>query len=387
MVIVYCVDQIEASGGIERVTVTKANALAEIPGNIVYIVVAYHRKDRLGLSSKVKLIDLKVPYYGDIGKSKIAMYLYILGRILEHKKKMHALLNSISPDIVVSTGNYEKLFLAKLRIRSHPVIIREIHFVKNYRLLDARNAKETVIAKIREVLDYGLSINKYDKIVVLTKEDKEKNWKNSHKVLVVPNPITRISKELSTLDNKTVITVGRLVFQKNFQSLISAWSQVEKIHPDWRLEIYGEGPLKDKLQNQIDELGLSKSILLKGYSNDIMQCMTDSSLFVLSSIYEGFALVLLEAMNCGLPLVAYSCPCGTRDIIQEGRNGFLVPLNDEGLLAERIGFLIDNEAERRRMGKIAYDMSQSYTIDHIIEKWMTLFRTLILEKRGSEIVQ
>ena len=385
MRIVYCLDQIDSSGGVERVTVTKANALSEIAGNEVYVVVAFHRSNRLTLSERVHMIDLNVPYYKDIAQGKISQRVYMLKARNSHMKKIKEFLESVSPDIVISTGKSEKQFLAKLKISSNPVIIREMHFTKYYRSIDAVSLKGKLIAKVCEFFDYGLSIRRYDRIVVLTNEDKEENWKNNLKVVVIPNPISQNSSGKSQLSQKRVIAAGRLVIQKNFKSLASSWDKVAKKHPDWKLAIYGEGPLREALQKQIDENGLSDYISLMGYTNRITDCMINSSIYALSSTCEGFALVLLEAMNCGLPIVSYSCPCGPREIILDGNNGFLVPVNDEEMLAERICYLIENESERKRMGNIGYKMSQNYTIDRITKMWMALFRSLLKEKRGTDV--
>ena len=382
MRIVYCLDQIDASGGLERITVAKANALSKFNENHVYIVVAFHRKDRYQLDKNVQLINLDVPYYDDFYKGKIGRLFFLFRMRKRHKLLLEDALNQIFPDIVIAVGKSEKLFLPRLKLRSRPVLIREIHFTKYYRSLDAVRGIDRLFAKIHEFFDYGLSIWKYDRIIVLTKYDKENYWSNIPRVIVMPNPLVQVAGDLSDLTKKVVIAVGRLVYAKNFRSLISSWADVSMRHPDWILEIYGEGPLREELQKQILELRLQDTVFLKGYSSDIMQAMHNSSVLVSSSLYEGFALVLIEAMSIGLPVVSYDCPTGPRDIIEDGENGFIVPLNDEETLSEKICWLIENEPERKIMGKHAHETSKRYSLDSIINHWMNLFEELLNNRRS-----
>ena len=289
------------------------------------------------------------------------------------KKRTKELLDSIQPNVVISTGTSEKNFLPRLKMASHPAFIREIHFTSNYRQLAAKGWFEKLSAWVGDFLDYRIFIKGYDKIVVLTNEDKELHWKNNDKVIVIPNPLTIQHDKRSTLTNKTIITAGRLTAQKNFSSLIRVWTIVHQSHPDWRLEIWGEGNLKSELQHQIDSSGLGNSAQLMGYTYDMISKFAEASIFVCSSLFEGFPLVFIEAMSCGLPVASYSCPCGPKDIISEGDDGFLVPVGNERMMAGRINYLIENENVRIIMGKASSEKSMLYSMDIIISEWMTLF--------------
>ena len=184
----------------------------------------------------------------------------------------------------------------------------------------------------------------------------------------------------STLKSKTVVTAGRLTAQKNFASLISAWKIVNKSHPDWKLEIWGEGSRRNELQQQIEDLQLRDSASLMGYTDDIISKFADASIFVCSSKFEGFGLVIVEAMSCGLPVVSYSCPCGPKDIITDGTDGFLVSIGDEQIMAERINYLIEHLDSRLVMGQAALDKSKQYSTDVITSKWMELFDSILIKK-------
>lgn len=381
MKIVYCTDSICYPGGIQTVTITKANALSKIEGNEVWIIVTDNKREPIeNIEKNVHLIDLDINYYEDDYKSKWHILKGIFIKRKQHKNKLRNILNDIGPDIIVSTGTSEKFFLPNIKINSNPLFIREIHFTRNYRSLHARNLFEKISAKIGDFIDYKLSIKRYNSIVVLTEQDKNENWNNNKKIIAIPNPIKSLPYKTSTIENKKVIAVGRLTIVKNFSSLIRAWNSVVKNHPDWSLEIYGDGAEYNNLLTLISNLKLEKHVFLKGHSYNILEEMANASIFTLTSAFEGFGLVIVEAMSCGLPVISYNCPCGPKDIISDGTDGFLVPLNDEQCLAEKINLLIENEALRKQMSEAALIKSQKFTAKEVISIWMNLFNTLKNEK-------
>lgn len=381
MKIVYCTDSICYPGGIQTVTITKANALSKIEGNEVWIIVTDNKREPIeNIEKNVHLIDLDINYYEDDYKSKWHILKGIFIKRKQHKNKLRNILNDIGPDIIVSTGTSEKFFLPNIKINSNPQFIREIHFTRNYRSLNARNLFEKISAKIGDFIDYKLSINRYNSIVVLTEQDKNENWENNKKIIAIPNPIKSLPYKTSTIENKKVIAAGRLTHQKNFASLIRSWNSVVNNHPDWSLEIYGDGAEYNNLLTLISNLKLEKHVFLKGHSYNILEEMANASIFTLTSTFEGFGLVIVEAMSCGLPVISYNCPCGPKDIISDETDGFLVPLNDEQCLAEKINLLIENEALRKQMSKAALIKSQKFTAKEVISLWMNLFNTLKNEK-------
>lgn len=379
MKIVYCTDSICYLGGIQNITITKANGFAQM-GHQVWIIVTDNKYPPLHpIDPKVQVINLDINYFEDDWKSKFYVIKSILIKRKQHKKAISKLLNEIKPNVVISTGTSEKNFLAKIQIESKPVFIREIHSLKNYRLAHARTFIDKITAIFGDWYDYSWNIKNYDQIVVLTNEDKEINWKNNNKVCVIGNPIT-IPIESSTLTSYKFITAGRLVYIKNHQSLINAWKIVNQKHPDWQLEIWGDGPLKNKLLEQINNLGLDHKVLLKGYTNDIISQMLRASGCILSSLYEGISLVLIEAMSCGLPLISYACPCGPKELIDHGKNGFLCEVNNEIKLAEYICTIIEDNTLRIKMGQASKKKAEEFQLDRILTKWINLFQTLINNK-------
>ena len=376
MKIVYCLNSIRYLGGIQRVTVVKANALAKIDDNEVYIIVTDSKNGVITepLSSKVHLIDLDINYYEDDYKSRWNVLKGIFIKRKEHKKRLTSVLNEIQPDIVISVGQSEKNMIPS--IKGKWKTIREFHFVKDYRLRQAKSFFDKMLAWGGNLYDFHFKIREYDQIVTLTYEDKETNWKGWKNVSVIPNPSTFHTDHTSSLSEKKVISVGRLTSQKNYTSLIRAFKNVTEKHSDWILEIYGDGPQEVELKSLITQLNLEKHVFLKGFSSNVKEVIINASIFALSSVFEGFGLVIVEAMACGLPVVSYACPCGPKDIITEGKDGFLVNVNDEVTLANQINVLIENEKLRKQMSDAAKIKADQYNIENITSMWMNLFNSL-----------
>ena len=376
MKIAYCLNSIRYLGGIQRVTIVKANALASIPGNDVYVIVTDNKGgEKMGeLDARIHLIDLDVNYYKDDWKSRFHLLRGIIVKGREHRKKLSEALYRIQPDIVVSVGQSEKGMLP--RIKGQWKTIREFHFVSDYRMRHATTAFQKILAFGGDFIDKHFTLKKYDQIVVLTEEDKQLNWSGWTNVIVMPNPSTFHCEEPSTLDSYIIVTAGRLNAQKNYSSLVRSFKDVAMKHPSWRLKIYGSGEERAMLESLIYELGLKDKVKLGGFTNDIKAGISKASAAVYTSIYEGFPLSIIEAMECGLPVVSYSCPCGPKDIIDDGKDGFLVEVNDEKSLAEKICLLIEDEELRKNMGIEARKKAGKYHVDIITQKWMTLFKEL-----------
>ena len=373
MKIVYCTDKIDVIGGVERITVEKANALSHIKGNKVYIVVAYNRNPpHFPVEKGVEVINLDVRFHDCYSRNPLVWVPFYLKKKKEHRKKLKDTLLSISPDVIISTGQVLNSFLPTIKIPTKPLFIREFHSYAHYRLLEAEGLGK-LRALRKDFIDCKLSTRHYDKIVILTHEDKENNWSHNPNAVVIPNMVTIDTAQVSSLENKTAIAAGRLVKQKNFQSLISAWQYVKLSHPDWKLKIYGDGVQKGELQQQIIERDLTENVELCGFTTDIAHQLTASSILISSSIYEGLPLNIIEAMACGLPVISYDYCCGPKDLIRNGENGYIVPLNDEKALSDRICELIENEDLRKRMGKASLEKSKDYSRDSIIQQWMVLF--------------
>ena len=195
--------------------------------------------------------------------------------------------------------------------------------------------------------------------------------------------MTFLTEQKAALEEKRCIAVGRLVYQKNFSNLVKAWTIVTKVCPDWKLDIFGDGPMRKSLAAEISAAGLEGTVRLMGRTSNVREEMLASSCLVMTSRYEGFPMTLLEAAETGLPMVSYSCPKGPSEIIQDGVNGYLVATGDVDALAERIISIIKDPERRKEMGRQASLSAKAYTLDKIISEWMSLFVELSREKSGS----
>lgn len=379
MKIVYCTNSVSGYGGIELVTIAKCNALAEITGNEVWLIVAIPETQLARqIDKRVHYICLDIDYYkNDWALPRIKRWLRILSFRSQEKKRLKEIITSIRPDIIISTGNNEKKILPQIKVSPRPVLILERHSENKARFLSPIDRMISTLS--------GLEFNCFfkhcfDQIIVLSSE-ANKTQSLRENVSLIPNPLIYQHNLRSTLTSKTVISIGRLVKTKNMEALIRIWRLVHLSHPDWSLAIYGDGPLKPDLEKLIKDSTLQDSIFLHGATNDVINKLSNASIFAFSSLIESFGMVIVEAQSCGLPVVAYDCPVGPKDIITDGRDGFLLPLNDELGMAKKICLLIENEGLRQKMGEMAYINSQQYAMSTIIDKYMTLFSQLLERKR------
>ena len=216
------------------------------------------------------------------------------------------------------------------------------------------------------------------KVVVLTKSDKSRYDENLSKeqTIIISNPVIVPEYFHSKLDNKQAIAMGRIQYQKGFDTLTDVFEIVHKKHPDWIVNIYGDGNYKDKIEKYIKQKGLEDVVVLKGRTTDVFSVMRNSSFFILSSRFEGFGMVIAEAMTQGLPAISFDCPTGPSDIIQTNVNGILVENQNIQAMADAICYMIENPNERKRMGKNAVEIVKQFSGDIIVNKWLDLFNSL-----------
>lgn len=372
MKIVYCILNTWYSGGLTRVIANKANYLAA-EGHEVTIVTT----DQLGkghfyeMSDKIDFVDLRVHYVGFDDKSLFGKLLEVPKRVVWHYKRLRNVLTELKPDIVISTFGRELFVLPFIKDGSKKVL--EAHS-SHFTWIDSRKDKGW-FGKLHTWLDARM-IRRFDKFIVLTEEDRP-DWGKLSNIIVIPNANTIEPEETAELDNKVAIAAGRYGYQKNFESLIRAWKYVYDACPDWKLNIFGGGVMNSDLQNLIDQLSLTDVVILNPSKRNIFEDYLQSSIYALSSRYEGLGMVLLEAQALGVPLVSYDCKCGPRDIIEDGENGFLVKTGDERALASAIIRLAKDEQLRKEMGRKAKHYSGKFSEETIMKKWDDLFVELI----------
>lgn len=384
MNIVYCIDAVYNLSGTDIVTIAKANALASIPGNRVWVITAGNPRSLMYRLKNVSVTDLSIRYYEHDSKGLLHAIIDLQKTRKLHKQKLTEFLENVMPDIVISSGVLTKIFLPTLKISSNPVFIRELHADRHYNRDSSKGLIRKLISLYGEWYDFHWKIHAYDKVVVLTEREKTGTWKNWDKLVVMPNPITHWTGLLSDGKAKIAVTAGRLAPMKNFSGLINIWSKVVQRHPDWVLQIWGTGDMQKELENQIEQMGMKENVHLMGYTTEMGEAMSKGSMMVLTSLSESFSLVTLEAMSVGIPTVVYKCPGGIRYLVKDGVTGYLVPLHDEDAFVERVCTLIENEELRKTMGRAALLESEQYKIEQITQRWMELFQDLLEKKRGEK---
>lgn len=375
MKIIYCTHSLCNPGGMERVLVNKVTYLVNRLHWDVSIVTTDQKSRPVfyPLPEGVKTTDLGINYSDDNVKSPAEKILGYLKKKRKHKKLLSELLKREQADIVVSLYPSESSFIPDIKDGSKKVL--ELHFCKFFRLQYGRNGLLGLIDKWRTWQDERI-VRKFDKFVVLTNEDKG-YWGNLHNIEVIPNAAMNMSGHFSDVTSHRVIAVGRLDYQKGFDRLIQAWKLIQKsaLYADWHLDIFGQGEWHDKLQEMINDLHLT-NIHLNQPTNNIGNEYAQSSLIVMTSNYEGFGMVLVEAMACGVPAVAFDCKCGPKDIIDNNANGILVQNGDIKKLADAMMKLMKDETLRKKMSEQAKKVVRTYSEEAVMNKWIHLFNSL-----------
>lgn len=377
--IAYCIPSLYIPGGMERVLTIKANYISEVLGHDVYIILTdgINQKPFYHLSPRVQVINTNVNY-DSLSRHKFFSKAIRYGvKQQQFKHRLKKTLFTIRPDITISLLRREINFINKIKDGS--LKIGELHSCRSH-FRDLRQEKFPPLIK-KLVKKYWMhlliqQLKKLERFVVLTHEDR-KQWTELPNIITIHNPVSIYAKKQSNCSEKQVIAVGRYEHQKGFDRLISAWKIVNQYHPDWILKIFGDGALRGKLHDQICANNLENSCFLEHTVSDIEEMYYSSSIFVLSSRYEGFGMVITEAMSCGLPVVSFDCPSGPNDIITSGVDGYLVENGNIQQLAEKIIQLIDDEYLRKQMGKNAKKNSERFKIENIMAQWDELFQSIV----------
>lgn len=373
MKIIYCIACTCHSGGMERVLTNKANYLARHGYEIVVVTTDQRGKQPFfPLEPSIRSIDLGINYDENNGKSFLNKLLHYPFKQCRHKKRLKAVLMEERPDVTVSMFNNDAGFIPGIKDGSAKVL--EIHFSKFKRLQYGRKGLWKLADWWRSKQDEK-TVRKFDRFVVLTEEDKA-YWGNLPNIMVIPNAISGIPAGTALLANKRVIAVGRYTFQKGFERLVDAWHLLASRFPDWKLDIIGDGEERPLLEQRIRSYGLERQVTLTRPTQEIGKVYQEASILASSSRYEGLPMVLLEAQAFGLPIVAFQCKCGPKDIVSDGINGYLVPEGDIAGMSQRLEILMKDEALRKRMGLKAKESALRFNEEVIMKKWMYTFQTL-----------
>ena len=378
MKITYLYTELTISGGADRVLTDKANYLAEHGYDVTIITESQMgRPVVFPLYPKVKLVDMGIDFNKQYEHIFLLRSIIYLKCIQQYKVRLKKLLKELKPDIVITLMGRSLDFITSINDGS--IKIGEAHTTKahlrSYHLLEERGGIYKILAK-RLRKKQITNASKLSALVLLTPQDA-KDWEGVTKTYVIANAIHKMPTESGTLTNKQAIMVGRYNDAKGYDYLTEAWTIVHQRHPDWILNIYGSGELHDQVENRIKDKHLENSMIMHEPTNQIIEKYLESSICVLSSIYEGFSLVIMEAMSCGIPCVSFDSPFGPRNIIKDGEDGILVEYLNSQALAENICKVIEDKQLRKRLGDKAKQNIQRFSQDAIMKQWTDLFEYLL----------
>lgn len=365
--LLYITNQICGSGGLERVLSIKASYLSANFNYEVHIITLNQNKSSLFYDFDQALIYHDITAEGN----RINSFWHYL-------KGLRSLVKKIKPDIISVCDDGLKGFFVPFLIGKPCPMVYERHVSKN---IELKSERLNLIQKIKIKIIFGLmnfGAKRYNTFVVLTKGNL-KEW-NLDNLNVISNPLSFYPSETSTLNNKKVIAVGKQSYQKGYDRLLQSWKLVSSTFPDWTLEIYGKMDKNIGLEALAKDLKINKSVSFFPAVKNIEEKYRNSSVYVLSSRYEGFGMVLIEAMVYGVPCVAFDCPYGPSDIISNNKDGYLVANGDVIGMSEKLMFLMQNQAARKIFGTNARESVTRFSVQTIVSQWDTLFKSLVNTK-------
>jgi glycosyltransferase involved in cell wall biosynthesis len=376
MKIVYVIASLETSGGTERIISEKANYLAEVFGYDVSVICFDQRIDSPNfyfLSGKVNQINLGVQIY--------SQYRYKYPKRLWKKiifrnrlsKRLSSTINIINPEILIGISHFRADFVCTVNCKAK--IIIESHIPRSF-IENTYYSNNLLVNYYKKLYDkrYFHGIEKKADIIISLTEGDHQQWKKAKRIEIIPNFSNIDVHHIYDFRKKRVIAIGRLFKEKGFDRLLDIWKLASDKHPDWQLDIFGDGVMKEELEQKIISENIH-NVTLRGTTNNIGKEISNSSICLATSYYEGFSLVLLEAIKHGVPCIAFDCPYGPRTIIQDRKCGFLVENGNKHLFAVKLCTLMEDEQLRQQFSKAAIERSKVFDKDTIMLQWKKLFES------------
>lgn len=348
MTIVYVIEKMSGIGGMERIFADKINWLCKRSGIELTLLLVWKDAHPIEypIDERVNIVKLEVPYVKGGLFYPLALYRY------------NQFIKKTKPDITVLSW----VMGAFLGAYGHHVgkIIYESHLAAT-------------------MMKHRWLINKMqyhvDTVVTLTTHDTT-NFIKAPRVLVIPNFTLLDPAVTPSYESRHCVALGRFVYQKDYPRMIAIWKKVTESHPDWILDIFGDGEDRPIIEQCIKEAQLGNKVVLHGNTQEVTKAYTSGSIYLMTSRMEGFPLVLIEAMTCGLPIVAFNCPYGPQHVVQHEITGYLIPYDNDDAYIKALSALMNNVHLRKQMGNAAKTVVSKYACETIMQKWMNLFQEL-----------
>lgn len=367
MKLLYITPIINGEGGIQKVLSVKTNYLIEKYDYQIDILTQDNGNTDLffDFNSRIGLFDMV------LSQNKFLKF-------FQYQKQIKNQIRHSKPDIIIVCDAGIKAFLLPILIKTETPLFFEMHGSKYNESLYFKPTKINLFFRKIKYFYKGFLIKFYDRVILLSKESlQEWNIKNA---IVIPNSVDKYSKNVSDLSSRKIIVIARHSYEKGIDRLLPIWQKITKKHPNWILEIYGNGLLTNEIISQINLLKISNSVQLLNPIKNISEKYIESSIYLMTSRQEGLPMVLIEAMNFGLPCVAYDCPVGPRSVLTNNENGFLIQNDCEDDFVEAVCQLIVNKKLRIEMGEKAKINSEKYQLEPIMKRWDVLFKSAIEPK-------
>jgi len=367
--------------GIERILTCKMNYIAEETSNQV-LLTTYEQQGRplsFQLNKKIEYrpIDVILPLRE--GQSFIKWLTAYHHARKEFKKEFHLILQELHPDIVVCTiYSYQVLdIICNISHRLNIKTILESHTKGETASMAHKFQYNRTLFKLFTMWDKHImtSLKNCQCVVTLTKQDVT-FWKQYSKhIEVIPNMLTITPQKVTDYHVKRIVSAGRYMTEKGFDRLLEAWHLLSDNYQDWQLFIFGNED-KSPYQHIVDQYRMNNRVHLLSATSNIAEEFSKSSIYVMSSRFEGFGLVLAEAMSCGLPCISFDCPYGPREIIRDGQDGILVEDGNIQALTRAMEHLMSDVALRQMMGNMAIRNISRYDPKAIMKQWYQLFENI-----------